>query len=311
MRSSLLAISLLYLAACAFEGTSGPLELPNDDPEQTPGDGNGGGGGGSGSGSGSGVTDTDGDGVPDSTDNCRTVSNAEQYNEDGDLFGDACDNCPHLANSDQADNGETGVGATADGIGDACDPNPTRSGDQLALFLGFNEASDFAGWSVAGDQDFTVANGKLQNRVKTNLALAWNNDLNLTEATLVTKVNYLSLSSSYRYHGVAVVGRFRRNDDLGTGVGCGELEDEDANGGNPFRNGVRYNGGSFTNNTAGNTTLAAGTSAVYRATMTINGATCYSGNQTWSVSSSSSYRGAALSVWGASVDLDYLVAYKR
>ncbi|MEA2469601.1 MAG: hypothetical protein QOE38_600 [Thermoleophilaceae bacterium] len=36
-------------------------------------------------------TDTDGDGVPDSTDNCPTVSNASQTDSDGDGMGDACD----------------------------------------------------------------------------------------------------------------------------------------------------------------------------------------------------------------------------
>lgn len=36
-------------------------------------------------------TDSDGDGVPDSSDNCPTVSNADQANFDGDSMGDACD----------------------------------------------------------------------------------------------------------------------------------------------------------------------------------------------------------------------------
>lgn len=36
-------------------------------------------------------SDTDGDGVPDSSDNCPTVSNPTQTNSDGDSQGDACD----------------------------------------------------------------------------------------------------------------------------------------------------------------------------------------------------------------------------
>ena len=37
------------------------------------------------------VTDTDGDGVPDATDNCPTVANANQADADGDDLGDVCD----------------------------------------------------------------------------------------------------------------------------------------------------------------------------------------------------------------------------
>jgi len=58
------------------------------------------------------VGDTDGDGTDDSSDNCATMSNADQANHDTDLWGDACDgdddndNCPdHGDNNpfDQAD----------------------------------------------------------------------------------------------------------------------------------------------------------------------------------------------------------------
>jgi len=57
--------------------------------------------------------DCDGDGVPDETDNCPGVSNADQADGDGDGVGDVCDNCPTVANTDQADR-------DGDGIGDAC-----------------------------------------------------------------------------------------------------------------------------------------------------------------------------------------------
>ena len=73
--------------------------------------------------------DTDNDGIPDATDNCPFVSNANQADLDQDGLGDACDpdddndgvadpadNCPTVANANQAD-------GDSDGIGDACDPN--------------------------------------------------------------------------------------------------------------------------------------------------------------------------------------------
>ncbi|MDQ3964188.1 MAG: thrombospondin type 3 repeat-containing protein [Actinomycetota bacterium] len=71
--------------------------------------------------------DGDGDGVPDTSDNCPAVANADQRDLDADGAGDACDedadgdnvadssdNCPGVANQDQND--EDG-----DGQGDACD----------------------------------------------------------------------------------------------------------------------------------------------------------------------------------------------
>ncbi|MCX6712743.1 MAG: peptidoglycan-binding protein [Candidatus Vogelbacteria bacterium] len=46
-------------------------------------------------GGGGGPTDTDGDGVPDTSDNCSAVVNADQVDADGDGIGDACDSTPN------------------------------------------------------------------------------------------------------------------------------------------------------------------------------------------------------------------------
>jgi len=106
-----------------------PAEVP-----QTSG-GGGASGGGHGGGGG-GATDTDHDGVPDASDNCPTVPNADQLDTDGDGAGDACDadddgdddgipdgedNCPAVPNADQAD-------LDGDGQGDACDADDDNDG---------------------------------------------------------------------------------------------------------------------------------------------------------------------------------------
>ena len=59
------------------------------------------------------VVDADGDGVPDASDNCLSIANANQADGDGDGIGDVCDNCPLVANADQFDTNN-------DGVGDAC-----------------------------------------------------------------------------------------------------------------------------------------------------------------------------------------------
>jgi hypothetical protein len=62
------------------------------------------------------VVDTDGDGVPDSQDNCPTVSNPDQSDTDGDGYGDACDLCPQVENDGGPCPSSVG-GGTADTAG--------------------------------------------------------------------------------------------------------------------------------------------------------------------------------------------------
>lgn len=60
--------------------------------------------------------DRDGDGVPDTSDNCPDVKNADQANDDGDARGNACDSCPFIA--------DNGTDTDGDGLADLCDPDP-------------------------------------------------------------------------------------------------------------------------------------------------------------------------------------------
>ena len=69
------------------------------------------------------------------------------HDEDGDGYDDACDVCPQVADPDQADVLETSDGGAPDGVGDACDPNPTEPGDVLLVFDGFGGDAIGAGWS--------------------------------------------------------------------------------------------------------------------------------------------------------------------
>ncbi len=82
------------------------------------------------------ASDADRDGVPDVTDNCVSVANADQTDVVANGRGDACDdfdrdgvpngadNCPDVANRAQTD-------TDADGIGDVCDAEESRITEQF------------------------------------------------------------------------------------------------------------------------------------------------------------------------------------
>lgn len=130
----------ICLAGCTFEHGASGNGGTDDDDSSNPG------------GSGSPTGDGDGDGVPNATDNCAGMPNANQRDHDGDGRGDLCDVCPHLP--------DTGSDADADGVGDACDPNPIDNGDHIALFDGFYEPSSWQ--TVIGGPSWQVQNGALR-----------------------------------------------------------------------------------------------------------------------------------------------------
>jgi len=93
-------------------------------------------------------SDTDGDGVPNGTDNCPTIGNADQLNTDGDALGNACDpdidgdgilnandNCETEFNPDQKDSDGNGVGDVCQSGGGGpgqpvCGNGKTEAGEQ-------------------------------------------------------------------------------------------------------------------------------------------------------------------------------------
>jgi hypothetical protein len=100
--------------------------------------------------------DIDGDGIPNEQDLCPAVKDPAQHDEDGDGFGDPCDVCPTVADPLQADQGELDSIAFDDGVGDACDPRPSRGGDRIGALHTFavdnTPAWRGAGWAIAGDR---------------------------------------------------------------------------------------------------------------------------------------------------------------
>lgn len=93
--------------------------------------------------------DSDGDGVPNSKDNCPSISNQSQSDINGDGRGDECDdfdfdsiinnvdNCINIPNKNQLDSDH-------DGIGDACDKAESRITEKYPLLPWFGVGSALA-----------------------------------------------------------------------------------------------------------------------------------------------------------------------
>ncbi len=80
--------------------------------------------------------------------------------EDQDGVHDRCDNCPSDLNTDQLNQGETNLGRLADGVGDACDPQPGSAGDAVIFFDNFGGTRLDSGWT--GNRNATsVSDGDL------------------------------------------------------------------------------------------------------------------------------------------------------
>jgi hypothetical protein len=134
-----------------------------------------------------------------------------------------------------------------DAVGDACDPRPTQNGDHILLFLGFNAATDIAGWTTGGtNASFAVVGGKLVQQGDSDLAMLWKNGLAVADAWIETQVTYTAVNTTRQFLGAAVFTRFERSNTFGTGAGCGELADDQFMGGQPRAATVRFNGVGFT-----------------------------------------------------------------
>jgi hypothetical protein len=294
---------LVLVAGCSFQhgaagsGDGAPPQLdgsgirdaPGDVPRDSP-------------------ADTDGDGVPDATDNCPTIANADQADEDQDGKGDVCDNCPHIANATQAD-------GDGDGVGDPCDPNPGTAGDHIVLFLPFNNASEVAGWSQAGtNTDFVITGGQLEQQGDSDLAIFWNNSISAKRAWVTTHVNYITLGS-HQFRGVALMTEFQRPPSFGTGAGCGEMRDNQINGDTAFFTWTTFDGSGFLNHvqtgiTATSAAVAANHSQTYQARVdTSDNLHCAIGSGTAYTNFIDTEPGTGVNfaVWGVTATFDYVI----
>lgn|GEM_PF-7126581 len=77
--------------------------------------------------------------------------------EDRDGVHDRCDNCPSDPNTDQLNLGEMNLGRLADGVGDACDPQPNLAGDAVLFFDAFAGTRLDSAWS--GNRNATTVSG--------------------------------------------------------------------------------------------------------------------------------------------------------
>jgi hypothetical protein len=186
-------VSAIMFAGCSFHSSAKPT---GDDDGTTPDASMGGSGGSNVAG------DSDGDGVPDTSDNCPTIANADQHDHDGDGRGDVCDVCPHLV--------DAGGDADGDGVGDACDPRPTEAGDRIALFEGFY---DNVAWTPVAGGAWTVSSGAIdQSDMTMQHQIVAGLSLNNAFIDARVKVSGVAQNSSSRHSTGIVLGYQDTND---------------------------------------------------------------------------------------------------
>ncbi|HUQ06871.1 MAG TPA: thrombospondin type 3 repeat-containing protein [Kofleriaceae bacterium] len=127
------------------------------------------------------------------------------HDEDGDGIDDALDNCPQSHNPQQRNIGETSAGRTADGVGDACDPDPDAEGNEILFFDGMNAGLVAGRWTSAsatqsGDSirlennGFLVTNATFPSHALVNVAARLGSTQTMTNAVTVAS-NWTSMSS--------------------------------------------------------------------------------------------------------------------
>jgi CSLREA domain-containing protein len=87
--------------------------------------------------------DADGDGVPDSQDNCPSVSNPDQFDSDGVPPGDACDGCYGLSLSSSP----LGAGTVTTNVAPDCAGGRYTSGTSLQVHAGAADGFVFDHWA--------------------------------------------------------------------------------------------------------------------------------------------------------------------
>ena len=163
-----------------------------------------------------------------------------------------------------------------------------------------------------------MANGQLQQRNNSDLALFFLNDMNLGESVIVSQITYRNIETAaggYQFRGVAVVGGFDRDGNLGTGLGCGELLDVSFDP-SPFNDAVLFSGGGFNHGVDSFTTMTEGETHVVQTDVSVanDEVTCSIDSATkWQRSTGLdlSGTGLAFATWGSGVDVDYLIVYTK
>jgi hypothetical protein len=164
-------------------------------------------------------SDLDGDGIPNEADLCPLAKDPAQHDEDGDGFGDLCDVCPTVVDPLQSDTGEIDSISAEDGVGDACDPRPTRNGDKIGALHTFDTDTTPSwlgeGWTIAGD------------RARASGAARWQHRRAETGDAITARLALESIAWTSTGGSVSVA---LDGDGIETARSCALFQDRDSNG---------------------------------------------------------------------------------